>query len=181
MRLFVAITPPTGTRAEVAAAVRRWLGDGDDLRLVTADRLHLTMAFLGEVATSDLPELRRRLDSSVRGVSSFELQTTGWGRFPLRGRPRVYWLGIDNCAVLDDLAHRVRAELEEFAPDLEKQRFHPHLTVARARQRSRRRLPEVPDGASRPWSWAVREVELIESKLGDGPARYRLVDRCTLL
>lgn len=181
MRIFVAITPPAEVRAEVVATARRWLGNGEALRLLTADRLHLTLAFLGELATAELPELRRRLDSAVSSAGAFELQTTGWGRFPRRGRLRVYWLGIEPCEGLDELAQRVRTGLVDFAPDLEGQEFHPHLTIARVRRRRQRRLPEVPDEASGPWSWPVRDIELIESRLGGGPARYHLVDRCSLL
>lgn len=181
MRLFVAITPPAEVRAEVVATACRWLGNGEALRLLTADRLHLTLAFLGELTTGELSELRRRLESAARSVAAFELRTTAWGRFPRRGRPRVYWLGIEPCEGLDELVQRVRTHLVDFAPDLEGQEFHPHLTVARVRRRRQRRLPEVPDEASEPWSWPVRSAELIESRLGDGPARYHLVDRCSLL
>lgn len=179
MRLFVAIRPPGEIRELVAKAAEEWLGKTRSVRRVPAHSLHLTLAFLGEVDERALPELDRALERCVEDIGPIPLCLADWGRFPPRGRPRVYWLGVDAGDSLPLLAERTRHGLLRFQPDLERKRFSPHMTVARMRGRSNQgppnQVPEPPTG-----SWTAGEVTLVQSQLGSGPARYSTVERYPL-
>lgn len=180
MRLFVALTPPLAVRRGIAVETEEWLGEAADVRCVEVERMHLTLAFLGEIPASDLPLVRAAVGAALTGHTDFELTTGDWGRFPPRGRPRVYWLGMRECRPLEGLARSARAATAKWQRRLADESFRPHLTVARVRGRSVGRLPRVPDRGPTGWVWSAGRVELIRSRLGRGPAVYEVLDRQAL-
>lgn len=125
MRLFVAIELPDRQkqalrqlRTEIPAA--RWLPPG---------QLHLTLAFLGEVAAERTGLLAEAL-AAIR-EAPFELAVGGSGCFPQRSRPRVLWAGVTAAAGLLRLAARVQAAVRACGLELEERPFSPHITLAR--------------------------------------------------
>jgi 2'-5' RNA ligase len=99
---------------------------------------HVTLAFLGDVPTDDLPLLEQVLVATMHEAAPFAVRLGGLGGFPRPERATVLWAGFrTGGAELVDLARRVRVACREMglAPD---DRFHPHLTLARFNQRTRR-------------------------------------------
>jgi 2'-5' RNA ligase len=169
-RCFVAVPIGEGLRGELAAAVDGWrVRPGlAGLRWTDPAGWHVTLAFLGSIDASSVPELAARLEP-IRDRAPMRLAAGGLGAFPSRARARVAWYGIaDPDRRLAQLAADVaRAlDLDLGAP------FRGHVTLARARK-------EPID--LRPWlAWAsapvgelvVERVELMRSHTGRGPARY---------
>lgn len=62
VRLFVGITPTTEALAHAAGAVDRIAPTTPDMRWVSSERWHVTLAFLGAAYPDRLPALRARLD-----------------------------------------------------------------------------------------------------------------------
>ena len=87
-RLFLAITPPTSVR-QTLVALQQPLRH---VRWTPLDQLHLTLRFLGEVSNNTRDALTDRL-ANVE-VKRFPLPLEGVGVFPLKGPPRVLWVGI---------------------------------------------------------------------------------------
>lgn len=110
---------------------------------VSRDRMHLTLHFVGD---ADAATERRLLGALAIPIpcAPFRLGFHGLGIFPERGSPRVLWLGIGEG--FDDLL-AVRRELTRrlgTAPG-QLEAFHPHLTLARFRDRvPRGRLGAMP-------------------------------------
>jgi RNA 2',3'-cyclic 3'-phosphodiesterase len=135
LRTFIAV--------EIDEAVRRAaVGLVDQLRTAAADvtwvaphNMHLTVKFLGDVATEKIPQVCDWVAKAVAGVESFDLQIRGAGAFPNLTRPRTIWLGSEaGHKELAAVAERIEAALEGlgFAP--EGRAFRGHLTLGRVRR-----------------------------------------------
>lgn len=125
-RLFVALEFPQSTR-ELLAGLDPHL---PNVRWLSADQIHLTLSFLGNVATEEA--LREKL--ALIHFRTFFLPIVGLGTFPPRGKPRVLWAGVGTGHPQMFLVYKrvqeavLAAGLE---PDL--RAWHPHITVARCR------------------------------------------------
>ncbi|HMB08713.1 MAG TPA: RNA 2',3'-cyclic phosphodiesterase, partial [Isosphaeraceae bacterium] len=103
------------------------------VRWVTARPFHLTLAFLGDVADTDLNAVCRGVAEAAAGFAPFELRLEGLGVFPDPTRPRTFWVGItgpglDTLAALQKKIARAVADAG-YPPDDNK--FHPHVTLGR--------------------------------------------------
>jgi len=140
---------------------------------------HLTLQFLGEITAEQERWTEPRLREVAVASRPFVLRLEGIGAFPSPARPRVVWIGVTQGRTeIEELAGRVRAAL---APEFgtERERFVPHLTLARVRSPSDRRAAEELLAGIRPppptREVAVRELVLKESVLGPGGAVHRTV------
>ena len=162
MRLFFAIIPDKSTSVSLHA-------NGNILvthsrgHVVSADRLHLTLAFLGEVA----PE---RLDA-LREIGQGLPRLTGevWMIDRVGGWPNgIVWVGsAQPCPALNELVAALRQGLSQAGFPTEGRPFVPHVTLQR---RARHRLP-VQEIA--PLPFALRHVSLMESTLTPQGPQYR--------
>jgi 2'-5' RNA ligase len=132
LRLFVAGDLPEATRRAIATWQRQALGGHDGLRLNHA--LHITLAFLGEVAAACVPELTEAL-SHVR-VRPCRVAVVEPVFLPVRGAKRVVALRLaDGDGELARLQAGVTAALAGTGLYEARPRpWLPHLTVARYRR-----------------------------------------------
>ena len=135
-RLFIAVPLDADAREAItrlAAEVRSSVEDGDTLRWVRLESVHLTLRFLGATAETEIPALRSLLDDAAIDVPQFEVAIAGAGAFPTPSRPRVLWLGVRQGAT--EMAAMARALEEPLAAagwSPEDRPFRVHLTLARA-------------------------------------------------
>ncbi len=124
-RLFIALELPEACRERLAGLRTSIRG----VRWLTADQLHLTLAFPGDVAAE--PELRLREQLGKVRVPPFLLPIEGVGTFG-GSRPSIIWSGVSTGHPhLFALHKRVHDALfaAHFEPELRS--FHPHVTLAR--------------------------------------------------
>jgi 2'-5' RNA ligase len=131
-RLFVACELPFPVRDAVSAWQRSELAPREDLRLVRS--VHLTLAFLGDVAVELVPALERVLASVPWGGA--RARVMGPLFLPAHGRRRVVALELEDAdgaltAVQAEVAGSLAAE-GLYTP--EKRPWLPHVTVARFRR-----------------------------------------------
>lgn len=171
MRLFVAIVPPAGALAELAAAVGE-CGDAPAVRWSPPEQWHLTLAFLGEVDDRTREELAERLGRAARRHPPLALALGGGGRFG----SRVLWTGVDGDRTgLRRLGDSVRAAVRRCGLPAEDRPYRPHLTLARGRPGADLTPLVARLAAFRGSPWQARELQLVRSELGAGPggtARY---------
>ena len=131
-RTFIALPLPGAIRSKLEGLRRSLAPKIEGARWVESDNLHLTLAFLGDVADADLNAVCVAVAESVRGRPRFDLAVRGLGAFPDPLRPRVLWAGL--AGELDALASLQKAVFDaaiavDYRPADE--RFHPHITLAR--------------------------------------------------
>jgi 2'-5' RNA ligase len=103
----------------------------DAVRSVRLDHLHVTLAFIGEVAEPRAAAIIQAWADPLP-AAPFDLAFGAAGVFPPHGAPRVLWLGITTGAEqLGVVQQLVTARLEAIDIVLEKKPFHPHVTLAR--------------------------------------------------
>lgn len=179
-RLFVAIELPDAIRDALAAPLQSLDPLDSVVRRSPPTSIHLTLAFLGMVDSTRVPEISARLRSATAGAAPFTVEVTGSGMFPSASRPQVLWIGIGGDARprLLELTARVAEELRQAGFEPEKREFRPHLTLGRVR-----RLPRGAERqALRTWlaEWRDRSygplpvsaISLMRSHLSKGPPAY---------
>lgn len=181
-RLFAAIVPPADAVDHLdafleprrAAAAFRW---------TSAEQFHVTLAFLPDVAERLVEEYVDRLAAGLASLPVPVLRLAGPVAFPNAAATRALAVGVlpesDGAGVvLERMAKRARNAAVSVGTEVDGQRFRPHLTVARLRQRADTtswvRLLATYTGPE----WPVVEAAVIESHLGEGPGnrpRYQTV------
>jgi len=130
MRLFLAVDLPDQVRHELAVVQNALKPLTDSARWVSADSIHITLKFLGEVPEKVVDEI----DTALAGLSwkPFTVTVHGVGFFPGNRSPRVFWAGME-APTMQDLAEELDSRMERLGFDKEKRAFRPHITLARAR------------------------------------------------
>ncbi len=179
--MFVAIVPPAATLAglEEFLAARR---DRDSSwRWTLPSQWHLTLAFLAQVPEPAVAGLLTRLARAAGRAGPFDLALAGGGAFPRLGRATVLYAGVrspDDADQLRRLASAVRSAATRAGVPVDDGPFRPHVTVARSRRPTdARNWVEDLDGYESA-GFTVREMALIESRLGGGEGgrpRYDVV------
>lgn len=168
MRLFVCVRPPDAILdvvEEVVAGCRAGAPGG--VRWVGRDKWHVTLHFLGEVA--DPAPVEAALAAAA--LSGVEVDASLGPAVELLGRQVV----AAPVRGLDAMAAVVRdavGDLGDPGSRPEERPFRGHLTLARLGRRgsAARRLGCL--GTPLADRWTVRDIALVRSHLGSGPALY---------
>jgi 2'-5' RNA ligase len=132
LRLFVAFEVPAGVRREVARRVEAARRDLPTGRWVDAEKLHLTLLFLGETPEAEVPALAERLAPVFARRPPLPLRLAGGGTFPPRRPARVAWVGVEAPPELLPLQADVTgAAVAALGFTPEERPYHPHITLAR--------------------------------------------------
>ena len=152
MRVFLALDLAAGMRDAAWAWGRDLSGAiGGDmasaLTWVPAERLHVTLRFLGELDRARVDAIGAALTDAPFAGARAEATFGFAGIFPPKGRARVVWIGFgDGQDALRQLHTAVHARLHDLvAPDDEL--FIPHVTIARVKHADR--LPGRPGAFGR--------------------------------
>jgi 2'-5' RNA ligase len=180
VRAFFAWEPPPEARAALAAlaAELRNLPDGDAVRWVRPESLHVTLRFLGNVASAGVPALVGRVEAALAGASPCRVALGALRAFPSARQPRVVVVELEPEAPLAALAARIEAGVVAAGLAPERRRFRAHLTLGRVRSR---RLPALAQRAADLGALDVAEVVLMKSDLGRDGSRYTPLARLPLV
>ena len=184
MRLFVALDLDDDARVAIAALqhrVTQALAADRSIKMVDPARMHVTLAFLGEIAERDVPAIADALSVRI-DTRQVAVEFQGLGVFPPRGAPRVLWLGVGRGeSEIVQLQREVAARLECLGVTLEPRPFHPHLTLARWRTSRPADRERVLSAESRAVARVnVDHVTLYQSRLSPAGRAYTALARATL-
>jgi 2'-5' RNA ligase len=124
IRLFAAIAVPD----EIAAGLARRQTGLKGARWRTAEQLHLTLRFFGEVRE----DVARDLDSELAGISGapFEMVLEGAGAFDDGRDIHAVWAGVAETPELKRLAKACESAARRAGLKAEVRHFRPHVTLA---------------------------------------------------
>ena len=147
-----------------------------------AEKLHLTVKFLGELEPERVEALMRAATRAAESVEKFALTLAEAGAFPSSGNPRVLWLGLrDETKRLAALYERLEEECARESFPREARAFHPHVTIARIRipnAAPARHLAKLHrETGFEAASFNVGELIVMQSQLGAGGSRYTPLSR----
>ncbi|HET8700351.1 MAG TPA: RNA 2',3'-cyclic phosphodiesterase [Nitrococcus sp.] len=160
-RLFLALWPNEAVRCAVADLARRLIPSG---RRVPPENLHVTLAFLGNVAGEATPRVWA-IGANLAG-SEFALELNRIGCWP---RQRISWIAPSRTpTVLTRLNRELRQALGKAGFPVPNRRFVPHMTLAR--QVGPHAFHDVA-----PVVWAIDRITVVRSHLEQSGARYEIL------
>jgi len=131
-RTFIAVAVPETLGQKLTRLQTLLAPELPGARWSETSPFHLTLAFLGDVADTDLNDVCSATTSAVSALPTFDLRLEGLGAFPDPARPRVVWVGAigPGVAPLEALQQKVAEAVRDagYPPD---DRFHPHVTLGR--------------------------------------------------
>jgi 2'-5' RNA ligase len=136
IRLFVAIPLPE----DIQDRVSELCSGLTHARWVDPDNFHITLRFIGEVHESRFDDIDLAL-SAVR-APAFRLKLSGVDSFGNHNGVRAIWAGIEREPALFHLRDKVESALVRAGVAPETQKYTPHVTLTRSRQRGDARLGE---------------------------------------
>ena len=135
IRSFIAIELPGEVKRALTRLEEKLKSGGQaPVKWVDPYSIHLTLKFLGNIASERVSEITGAMEEAVQGISSFNLEVKDLGVFPNLRRVQVVWVGVGgDIDSLNKLERRIETSLSPlgFAP--ESRQFKPHLTLARVR------------------------------------------------
>ena len=162
-RLFFALWPDEAA-GQALAKVAAALAARAQGRPVPAAKIHLTLAFLGEITADRAREAHQV--AAIRRSSGFNMVLDCVGSF---GPAQVAWAGCTRVPPeLASLHAGLAGELRSRGFTLEDRPFAPHVTLARRISKVVAREPMPP------LEWKAREITLVRSEAGTG--RYDVLE-----
>jgi 2'-5' RNA ligase len=180
VRLILAINPTAEVRRETEAATAAMRMAAPDLSWVGADRIHLTLKFLGEQPDDRLDEIQGALAAVAARHRELLMSVGGVGAFPNFRGAKVVWIGVNPNPRLELLHHDVELACARLGFPLDGRPFRPHMTLARIKNSlPEDRLREVSRAAKAMKyrsDFIARSIDLMRSDLtAAGPAYTTLV------
>jgi 2'-5' RNA ligase len=138
VRAFIAIELPGSVKSALSQLqdnLKR--SEHTSVKWVDTGSIHLTLKFLGNIATETIPELTKVLSEAARGITPFHLELGEMGVFPNLRAPRVVWVGLrGETATLSVLQENIESALIPLGFPPENRAFSPHLTLGRVREKA---------------------------------------------
>jgi RNA 2',3'-cyclic 3'-phosphodiesterase len=160
-RLFFAYWPDASTRMSLIEATRAAVASIDG-QPVTAANLHVTLAFIGRVPGSRIPEIIR-----IGALGDYKPATLKFDRLEYWPRPKVVSvLAVSIPDVGQKLVDTLWERLLPLGLEREERPWRPHFTIVR---RVRRPPPKLAIPAI---EWACDRLALIESVSGPDGLHY---------
>lgn len=132
MRFFIALEIPNENLAQFQSIQRSLHTLIPQSRLTSEDKLHLTLAFLGEQADDLKDQLTKIIEDAASGIFSFEVTPAYIDGFPNIHHPQVLWVGvkgdIDKVLLIRE---SIKDGLENLRLSVDERRFIPHISIAK--------------------------------------------------
>lgn len=132
MRFFIALEIPSDNIPSFQAIQSRLHILIPQSKLTSLDKIHLTLAFLGEQPDELKEKLVEIIKAAVVDIHSFEVTPSYIDGFPNIHHPQVLWVGIkgdiDKILLIRE---RIKDGLESLKLPVDERRFVPHISIAK--------------------------------------------------
>ncbi len=181
-RIFTAIDISDEAQMKVAHYIENIRDEFPNLRVgwERAEKLHLTLKFLGDVDEKQLSNLIEAVEKTAEEFSNFNLQISETGAFPSPRNARILWLGgRDEQENLRRLNEILETECERKGFEKEKRNFKPHLTIARLREppKSKELVGKHLRNDFASIEFAVSEIVIYKSRPQKSGSIYSIVSK----
>ena len=188
-RTFIALEMDRTLQRHLDEIIRQVAQVLPSVRWVVPESMHLTLAFLGELADSQLAEAIRATEIATQQVTAFSYSLSRLGIFGSLRQPRVIWMGIEEASGTLQRLHRIlNRELEQRGFKVDTRPFSAHLTLAHIKvplsldeqQHLQCMLTRKPQGMVSSTVYSVQYVNVMKSELLRTGARYTCLREHTL-
>ncbi|MCX6765883.1 MAG: RNA 2',3'-cyclic phosphodiesterase [Candidatus Moranbacteria bacterium] len=176
-RVFIGINLPNQVKKRLAQKIEKWR----DLpvRWTLEENLHITLAFLGYIEDSVLPDVCSAVREASCQFHGFDLELSKITFGPNVNQIRMVWAVGEPNEELKLIQEEIEKRLKIF--EREKREFRPHVTLGRIRKEKWARLPETPAIDEKiNLLVPVESIEILESVMEEGKRKYLLLESCPL-
>lgn len=132
MRFFIALEIPNENLPQFRSMQSTLHTLIPQLKLTDINKIHLTLAFLGEQPDSLKDQLVQIIQSATVNLPSFEVTPAYIDGFPNLHHPNVLWVGvkgdIDKVLLIRE---GIKDGLESLRLPVDSRRFIPHISIAK--------------------------------------------------
>jgi len=171
-RIFIAISLPDDIKRTLLSYEKRWRNL--HIRWTNFNKMHITVEFLGEVNRSGLNAILTAAENTAGEIKPFDIRLGKIVLGPDSAQARMLWATIHIDSHLMKFKNLMSENLKQnnFIP--EAREFKPHITLARARgNQLKGKQTNITLANLR---FRAESVEVIESQLHPGGARYKVVE-----
>ncbi len=175
-RLFIATELPDQIRNALGQAQHELGLSKLALTYVRPGAMHLTLAFLGNVASNAIAPIVACMQLAKQPCGTLRLAKAG--AFPSLTRPSIAWVGLSGALTeLRSIYVSLQTCLHQLGYPSEHRQYTPHLTLARVRRDA---SPQERSAIGRalqslklePLAWQPTQLCLYRSELLPGESRY---------
>lgn len=169
VRLFFALWPDAAMRTALDQLGKEMhvLCGG---RRTRAPSIHITLAFLGEVAEARVAELQALAVQRQSGAFDIELTRLGWWQ-----HSHIAWVAPEaSPQALTDLVNQLRCQLQTAGYNTDMRTYSPHVTLLRKADCP----PPLPTIAT--MLWTARDFVLVKSVTVEHEPAYEIIARWSL-
>ena len=105
--------------------------EGEQLRWIDPDNLHLTLRFPGNTEDAQLIDICNALDLLIPQYNQFNLDIKGLGIFGKRSLPKILWAGVKMPQNVCSLVENIEDIVCKAGFEAETKPYSPHLTLCR--------------------------------------------------
>lgn len=132
MRFFIALEIPEESKIQLKAVQQKLHQLIPQTRLTDPDKLHLTLAFIGEHPDELQGQLTEIMRKAASGIPSFEITPAYLDGFPNIHHPHTLWAGvkgdIDKLLIIRE---RIKDGLTTLNLAIDDRRFTPHIAIGK--------------------------------------------------
>lgn len=132
MRFFIALEIPEESKKELDSVQERLREIIPGIRTTDNNKLHLTIAFIGEQPEGIRDKLTRVIKNAALGIPSFQITPAYVDGFPHLHQAHIFWVGVKgDIDKLMILRERIKDGLADLGLDTDDRRYVPHIAVAK--------------------------------------------------
>lgn len=134
MRFFIALEIPEESKQELEVVQNELASLIPRIRLTDNDKLHLTIAFVGEQPEKIRKELVGVLQSSVANIPPFSIAPAYVDGFPTLHQAKILWTGVKgDIDKLMILRERIKDGLVSLNLEADERRYVPHIALGKVK------------------------------------------------
>jgi 2'-5' RNA ligase len=170
IRLFAALSIPP----EIAQGLARRQEGVPGARWSSAENLHITLRFFGELPETTAADLDEALATIDGG--GFDVELAGVGAFGEAQDVRSLWAGVAPSPSLTQLAKRCETAARLCGLKAETRAFRPHVTLAYLKRAPAHKVAAwiADHNLLRSPPWRAHRLDLYSSWRGEDGSRYEL-------
>lgn len=168
-RLFIAALLPENVKKEISQIIREADNCFYGVKWESAEKIHITLKFIGNVRDEITGEIRRIVKNSAGRSNSIPLLFSHIDAFPDFRNPRVIVLRLANSKELQDLNGVIEDEMTDIGIEMDKRKFTPHITIGRVKSgfKIKDKVLKILN-----INFLVDHIAVVKSERGKGGSKY---------
>lgn len=132
MRFFIALEIPDNCRESLKDLQSDLEKIVPEVRLTNNEKLHLTIAFIGEESEKMIDNFTNIIKEAVIGISPFSIIPSYIDAFPNLHNPHTFWVGVKgDIDKLFVIRERIKDGIAKLGLDADERRYVPHIAIGK--------------------------------------------------